>query len=79
MGRKDADGDGTLSADELRGLLKHLDRTTELPESVDYSQNITDQEDVTIPRPPVNIYTNTNILLETAESESEQQIDDQKI
>ena len=75
----DKNQDGEIDKKELGGLLKHLDRTTELPKSVDSSQNTADQEDVTTPRPPVNIYTNTNILLEITESESEQQIDDQQI
>lgn len=75
----DKNQDGEINKRELGGLLKHLDRTTELPESAGPSQNITDQENVTTLHPPVNIYTNTNILLETTDSESEQHIDDQQI
>lgn len=75
----DKNRDGEIDKKELGGLLKHLDRTTELPESAGSSQNMTDQGDVTTPHPPVNIHTDTNILLETTDSESEQQIDDQQI
>jgi len=75
----DKNQDGEIDKKELGGLLKQLDQTPEQSQPVDSSQKTTDQDQVTPARPPINIYTNTNVFLEADDSEGEPGIESHRV
>ncbi len=75
----DKNQDGQVDKKELGGLLKQLDQKPELSGTSNPSQNLTDQEQVIPAQPPIDIYTNTKIFLETTDSEGELGMTDQQV
>ncbi|MCF7974975.1 MAG: EF-hand domain-containing protein [Phycisphaerae bacterium] len=68
----DKNQDGEIDKKELGGLLMHRDAKVELP-------NPTKLEQVVPPQSSINIYTNTNIFLDSTDSEGDSGQTDQQV